>query len=138
MIMKHLLQSAQRTLNDRRGASAVEFALICPVMIMMLFGVLETGRVLHTKSSLQRGVEIAARYTMVNQTATASELQTVAFGDYAPTGDGGTKPSIKIAQVTLSGVDFMVISATLDHTMSIPLLSSRKIGLSAESRVPLE
>ena len=136
--MTNLLLIALKTLKDRRGASAVEFALIAPVMIMMLFGVLETGRILHTKSSLQRGVEIAARYTMVNQTATASELQTVAFAKYSPTGDGGTKPSITIARVTLSGVDFMVISASLDHTMSIPMMSARKVNLSAQSRVPLE
>lgn len=136
--MNHIIQATLGVLKDRRGASALEFALISPVMIMMLFGVLETGRILHNKSSLQRGVEIAARYAMVNQTATASELKQVAFDDYSPTGDGGAKPSIATSTVTVGGIDFMVISATLDHTMSIPLMNSKKINLAAESRVPLE
>lgn len=137
-IARHLTPFLSSFSKEDKGAAAVEFAMILPVLIMMIFGSLETGRVLHNKATLQRGVEVAARYAMVHQTATQTDLQTEAFGAYAPKGDGGSTPTIALSTVTVSGVDFMVITATLDHTMLIPLINTIKLKLSAESRVPLE
>ena len=61
-------------LGDRRGAVAVEFALILPVALMMIFFIIEVGRVLYDMSSLQFAVEKAGRYAMVEMDLDDAEV----------------------------------------------------------------
>ncbi len=48
--------------TDRRGVAAVEFALIAPVMIFLVVGILETASLIFTKWSLESAAYDAARY----------------------------------------------------------------------------
>ena len=50
------------------GSAAVEFALTAPVLILLLFGIVEAGRALWATNSLQYAVERAARCGVVNHT----------------------------------------------------------------------
>jgi hypothetical protein len=47
-----------------RGAALVEFALILPILILLIFGIIEFGRGYHTKTTLahaaREGVRVAA------------------------------------------------------------------------------
>lgn len=51
---------------DRRGAAAIEFAIIAPVLFAMLFGVFEIGRLMYEQSraaaAAAAGVRAAAVY----------------------------------------------------------------------------
>jgi Flp pilus assembly protein TadG len=47
------------------GATAVEFAIVAPLLFLVMFGIIELGRAWWTKSSLQYAVERAARYYAV-------------------------------------------------------------------------
>jgi len=47
------------------GATAVEFALVAPLLFLLLFGIIEFGRAWWTKNSLQYAVERATRYAVV-------------------------------------------------------------------------
>lgn len=51
---------------DRRGAAAIEFAIIAPVLFSMLFGVFEIGRLMYEQSraaaAAAAGVRAAAIY----------------------------------------------------------------------------
>jgi Flp pilus assembly protein TadG len=73
-------------LRDRRGVGAVEFALVLPLFLASMIGVIEVGRALWTQNTLQRAVEAAARCATVDATAcgTTSAIQnfavTQAFG----------------------------------------------------------
>ena len=62
----------------RRGATAVEFALVVPVFLAMTIGVVEMGRALWIKATMQHAVELTTRYFMVNNSATDATLQTYA------------------------------------------------------------
>jgi Flp pilus assembly protein TadG len=44
------------------GASAVEFALIVPVFLMLVFGMISAGLILNTKLSLVHAADEASRY----------------------------------------------------------------------------
>jgi Flp pilus assembly protein TadG len=52
---------ALRLWSDRRGAQAVEFALIAPSLLLLVVGGMEFGRLLWTVSALHMSVEQAAR-----------------------------------------------------------------------------
>jgi Flp pilus assembly protein TadG len=71
--------------NDE-GSSAVEFAMVAPVLIVMLFGVLEFGRALWTQSMLDFAVEQASRCATINTTTcgSASAIATYAESQTAP------------------------------------------------------
>ncbi|MGN6575622.1 MAG: TadE/TadG family type IV pilus assembly protein [Nocardioides sp.] len=49
-----------------RGAVAVEFALVLPILVMLLFGIIEFGFVLAQKAALSSAVREGARYGSVN------------------------------------------------------------------------
>lgn len=51
--------------KDRRGTTAVEFALTAPVFLLMLFGLWQIGYGLWWQFGLQHGAQMAARYASV-------------------------------------------------------------------------
>lgn len=75
-------------LADRGGATAVEFALIAPALLLLLFGVAEFGRLLWTQSALHFAVEEAARCAAVDTTncASTAAVQSFAVGRAAGLG----------------------------------------------------
>ncbi len=47
--------------RGERGAAAIEFAILLPVLLVLLFGIIEFGLVLSTKISLTQAVREGAR-----------------------------------------------------------------------------
>ena len=62
----------------RRGATAVEFGIIFPLFLVMTLGLMEMGRAMWIKASMQYATERTTRYYMVNNTKTTTELVTYA------------------------------------------------------------
>ena len=65
----------------RRGAIAVEFALVFPVFVVLVFLLVELGRVLYVHNSLSYAVQVATRYAVVrgadsDDPATEAEIET--------------------------------------------------------------
>lgn len=65
--------------HDRRGAAAVEFALLAPPFMVMLAGTIMAGMMLFTNSSLHFAVEAAARCASVRTTVCTNAATTRAF-----------------------------------------------------------
>lgn len=61
------IQRSNRRQRNRRGASAIEFALIAPIMITFTYGLVEIGRVMLVKQTAthatREGARIAIRPT---------------------------------------------------------------------------
>ncbi len=64
-----------RVRDARGGVVALEFALGLPIFIAMVYGLFEVARIFWTLSTLEYAVEEAARFAIVNNTATATEIQ---------------------------------------------------------------
>lgn len=54
--------------NNQRGAAAVEFALILPVLLLILFGVIEFGLVMFNKQVITNASREGARFGIVSDT----------------------------------------------------------------------
>jgi Flp pilus assembly protein TadG len=52
--------------RNKRGQAAVEFSAVLLLMVILLFGVLEVGRLMLSYQALAEGVRIAARYASVH------------------------------------------------------------------------
>lgn len=71
----------RRFIANRKGATAVEFAMIAPLLFGFLFAILETGTLFIRATALETGIEEAKRSTMTGQIASAGTpaLQESAF-----------------------------------------------------------
>ncbi len=58
-------QKRHHALWSQRGSTAIEFALILPVIAALLFGMIDFGRLLYTKEVLNNAVREAARTGIV-------------------------------------------------------------------------
>src|SRR5258708_2341110 len=69
-----------RFLRHKGGASAVEFALVAPVLIALLFGTVEIGQLYWARNSLEFAAEEASRYVLANPAATQAQITSAALG----------------------------------------------------------
>lgn len=60
--------------RDGRGAAAIEFAVLGPLLFTILLGIIEMGRMFYVRESLEYATEQAARYYMVNPAAAQSDV----------------------------------------------------------------
>ena len=73
-----MMRAAPLTSERRQGgAVALEYGIILPVFLMLVLGLIDTGRLLWTQTTLDRAVEAAARCGAVNTVAcgTAAQVQ---------------------------------------------------------------
>ncbi len=82
--------------KDRRGATAVEFALTLPVFLLMFFGLWQTGYGLWWQFGLQHGAQMAARYASV----TLPRPSDSAIKTYAASQSYGLNPTPSIFVVS--------------------------------------
>ena len=68
--------SLSRLRTDMSGATAVEFAMISPLFLAMVFVTLMVGMLYMAKSELDAATQSAARAVMTGQATTSSQLQT--------------------------------------------------------------
>lgn len=68
----------QRLAGDRRGVSAVEFALLAPVLLALVIGVIEFGRAAYTLGVINFAAEEATRYAVVNYSIEESDVRDLA------------------------------------------------------------
>ena len=68
----------RRLWADRSGASAVEFAIVLPVFVLLVLGSISAALLTFSVSSLNYAVEDAARCAAVNKVLCSTPQDTVA------------------------------------------------------------
>jgi Flp pilus assembly protein TadG len=116
-----------------RGTVAIEYALVLSALLIFVFGIMDAGRVLWTRTTLERAAEAAARCAAVN-TATcgsAAEIQA-----YAVTQAFGLTIA-STAFTPSTAACGSVVTATLPFTFVIPWIATSGITLTATACYPL-
>ncbi len=108
-----------------RGAAAVEFALVLPILILLVFGVIEFGRGYHARSTLTHAARESVRVA-----ALSSGDPVATARNAAPNLDG---PSIVVTISPDPCVPGNPVTVTLayDHEYAIPLYGSGTWSLDA-------
>lgn len=70
-----LMSSLRRVFRNCSGAAAVEFAIIAPIFLMLMCGIIENGLILLTQSTLDNATRDAARTLMLGSASQATFLQ---------------------------------------------------------------
>ena len=82
----------RRLFRDRTAASAVEFAMVLPILLVLMLGVIDVGRLMYVWNMAEKATQMGVRYAVVtdaipaalNNDFTASH--NLVGGDPVPTG----------------------------------------------------
>jgi Flp pilus assembly protein TadG len=69
----------RRLAGDCRGVAAIEFAICAPILLVVMFGIIELGRIMWTQNALHYSVEEAARCMTIDTTVCSSSSTTQSF-----------------------------------------------------------
>src|SRR5215471_1529570 len=69
-----------RNAQQDRGAAAVELALVLPVLLLLVFGIIDFGRALNAQITLTQAAREGARLAALGQPSVASRTQAAATG----------------------------------------------------------
>jgi len=119
---------AAKLVRCERGATAAEFAVLFPVLVSTLLGIIWASLLAYSAASLHYAVEGAARcYSVESQCASATEAQNYAMSRYY----GANVPTFT-ASTPACGHQ---VSATVNIPFSLAL-ASWKVPLSATACFP--
>jgi Flp pilus assembly protein TadG len=117
-------------LTDDRGATAVEFALIAPLVVMLLVGIMSLSLMLLGIGSMHFAVEDAARCASARPTVCSSAATTVAYAQSRYSGAFVT-PVFTYATAACG----YQVSASVTYTFDVGMYQ-QSVPLSATSCFP--
>lgn len=119
-------------INSVAGTSAVEFALLVPVFLTIVFGTMGLGAALWAQFGLQHGVEMAARCASINSTVCGN---TAAIQSYAVRQTYGINPPATDFAVSTASCGELV-TASYDYALLGSSLGLPTVTLTARSCFP--
>jgi Flp pilus assembly protein TadG len=128
------LEAFKRIVRDRRGAVAVEFAILGPTLLTMMFFVVQVGFGMQNYNAMRSIASDVQRYAAVKYQASATGRPTNAqLQTYAATIATATPYNLKTAQfaATVVNATSRVTGATeltLTITYNVPIISMIKSG----------
>lgn len=134
---KGILPSLRRLARRHEGATAVEFALVAPVFLMMVLGIFEMGRALWIKAVMQFGLEEATRYALINTSAATATLETYAKSKMTGVFVSSAALAVTATSSISGGVTYMSITASYNFTVLVPIVTIPNVTLQAKSKFPI-
>lgn len=130
---------------DTAGSAAVEFALTLPLLLLLVLGTAEFGRVLWVQNAIQYATEQAARCAAFKSTGCANAASTQTFAASQVHGYPTTAADFTVTYVAcgVAGTNGVQVSASVPFTSLLssskllPFESSLAITLSGQSCRPM-
>ena len=72
------------TPSRERGATAVEFALVLPILMLLVLGIMEFGRAYHVQTTLSNAARDGVRVMALEDSATAAKATAMASAQSLP------------------------------------------------------
>jgi Flp pilus assembly pilin Flp len=125
-----MLLLKNKVLKNEKGANAIEFALILPVFVMVIFAILQFGIVFNNWIALTYAAREGARLA--------------ATGEYDPVVVVERVPTAKIESITVDGLDGEIGDpVTVNVTgevinLNIPFLSAKAVNLTSSATLRIE
>ncbi|RUW54960.1 pilus assembly protein [bacterium M00.F.Ca.ET.141.01.1.1] len=121
---------------DRSGGAALEFALIAPFLIMLLFGIFAFGWSMNSASSVRYTLEASARSLQLNNTLSQTALQSIATQKLQALGLHDVNVTIAIDPAS-GGFRMAHLTATYAFVIDFPYFDGFPINYATTVTVPL-
>lgn len=89
-------------IRDKKGASAAEFALILPLLLIFLLGIIDVGRLMWTWNEAEKATQMGARY------AVATDMIPNGLASYSFVVGGGLSQGDPIPESSFGGASCLV------------------------------
>lgn len=131
-------QRLSTLLQDRQGAVAVEFALVGPMIITLMLGVLQIGMALWSYNSMRSIASDLARYAVVNYQGnnklTATQIQTFGRAMAVSTPYGLSASQLDLTVVTASS---QRVSNATELTLTINYTVPTLLSIAGVGNIPM-
>jgi Flp pilus assembly protein TadG len=117
--------------HQQRGAAMVEMAIVLPVLVILVFAIIEVGIALNRVQAFHAAAREGARVGSL-ETTDLGEIQTAVNG--ALVGLSGAAPAIAVPTGTCAGRPGgrITVEVSSAYTISIPLLPDRNVTLTGD------
>ncbi len=102
----------------QRGQDLMEYALVLPIMLLILMSILDLGRVVYVYSSLHNSVRDGARYGIISPTDAAG-IVSVVFDKAV-----GLDPADLVVTVVQPNQEIIQVGATYQFTAVSPVVAA--------------
>lgn len=109
-------------IGDQSGTSAVEFALIFPVFVVLLFGIVKFAYAQHCASSMHFALRTASRSLMLDPSMTEEKLQDLVKAELTVLGD----PDVDVTLAVSDDANGRIAKLTgrYEYAIDVPLLET--------------
>ncbi|RTM01231.1 MAG: pilus assembly protein [Hyphomicrobiales bacterium] len=118
------------------GGAGLEFALVAPFLVMLLFGIFAFGWSMNNASSVRYALEASARSLQLNNTLTQSDIQAVATKKLQALGLQNVNVTITTDPAS-GGFRMAHVNASYAFVISFPYFSDYPINYTTSVTVPL-
>ncbi|MER9302574.1 pilus assembly protein [Mesorhizobium sp. M0293] len=122
--------------RDRSGGAGLEFALIAPFLVMLLFGIFAFGWSMHSVSSVRYVLETSSRSLQLKSTLTQADIQSIATQKLQVLGFKGVNVTIAIDPAS-GGFRMAHLTATYAFVIDFPYFSNFPVNYATTVTVPL-
>ncbi len=122
-------------MRDTKGVSAVEMALVFPVFLMIVLGIVEIGLALKTWNEVHHALGRAVRLINLDASTSASDITTAMRG-YLTSIDGDSL-SVVATPVTISGVNYLKISVGFPFQIVMPFTDISTLTINVDRTAPI-
>lgn len=117
------------------GSTAIEFAIISLVLILVSVATIEFGRGLNVRNQLSQAADYGARKILTNALISDSDLETTVRSAFSA--GAGDALTVTIGTEAINGVQFRTITLSYPFMPLIPGLSNGAISLNLARRTPV-
>lgn len=128
-----------KTRNHQSGVAAVEFAILLPLLLLVVFGITEFGRALYSYNSILKGTRDAARYVMAQQPGGSADAVAKCLAVYGNTACSGSPLAPGLTTAMVDVCDWQRCPGTHQAQGSAPVVNLVTVtvsGYTFQSFVP--
>ncbi|MHB9145145.1 MAG: TadE/TadG family type IV pilus assembly protein [Symbiobacteriia bacterium] len=111
---------SRRLSRDERGQSLVEFALVVPLLLLLVIGIMEFGRAYSANLALQNAAREGARLAITGATDANITQRVVS----SAVGLDSTKLTVTVSPVTRVQGAYVTVTATYQFQYLTPLITN--------------
>jgi Flp pilus assembly protein TadG len=127
-------RSLRSGLADEGGATAVELALVLPMLVTFILGIWYLGWSLNLGGEVRHAVELGSRIYITNPSATSTDLSTAVSSHLTDVDVGSI--SLTTASQTVGATTSQHITWSFSTTPPIPFVSAIPITFTGSYDVP--